>query len=126
MTISQFQEWSMQTPTYRASARELLDQAKQEFAAGDTRQASEKGWGAAAQMVKAVADQRGWQHHSHFLLRQAVDSIVQETGDTQIFNLFGVASSLHVNFYENWSPAREIESGLHDVERFVEKLESLI
>ena len=116
----------MQTPTYRVSARGLLDQAKQEFAAGDTRKASEKGWGAAAQMVKAVADQRGWQHHSHVLLRQAVDRLVQETGDTQIFTFFGVASSLHTNFYENWSPAREVESGLHGVEQFVEKLDSLI
>jgi hypothetical protein len=77
-------------------------------------------------MIKAAADQRGWHHHSHFLLRQAVDRLVQETGDTKLFNLFGVASSLHTNFYENWSPAREVEAGLHDVEQFVDKLDELI
>ena len=115
----------MQSPAYRTAAKDLLEQANREFAAGDVRQASEKGWGAAAQMIKAVATQRGWPHNSHILLRQAVDRLVRETGDTQIFNLFGVASSLHVNFYENWSPPAEIEAGLLDVARFVDKLEQL-
>ena len=57
----------MQNPelTYSHASRELLDQASRELAAGDVRQATEKGWGAAAQMVKAVASRRGWQHNSH-------------------------------------------------------------
>ena len=68
----------MQAPQYRAAGRELLAQAKQELAAGDPRQASEKGWGAAAQMVKALAADRGWPHicasgpphHAHPLLHR--------------------------------------------------------
>ena len=116
----------MQTPRYQTAARALLEQATQELAAGDIRQASEKGWGAAAQMIKAVAGQKGWQHDSHMLLRQAVSRLVEETGDEQIFNLFGVASSLHVNFYEGWSPHREIEAGLRDMALFLDKLELLI
>ena len=51
----------MTTQKYRDSSRSLLSQAKTELAAGDVRQASEKAWGAAAQMVKAIAEQRGWQ-----------------------------------------------------------------
>ncbi len=116
----------MQSPTYQVSSRHLLQQAAEEWGRGDFRQASEKGWGAAAQMIKAVADNRGWEHHGHFLLRRAVDRLVQETGDTQIFNLFGVASSLHINFYENWSSGQEVEAGLHDMERFLDKLEPLL
>lgn len=116
----------MQGSTYSVAARGLLEQANRELAAGDPRQASEKGWGAAAQIIKAVADSRGWQHTSHVLLRQAVTRLVQETGDEQIFNLFGVASSLHVNFYENWSPPEEVEAGLRDVSRFLDKLEPLV
>ena len=77
-------------------------------------------------MVRAVAARRGWSHNSHTLLRQSVDRLVQETGDTQIFTLFGVASSLHINFYENWSPPREIEAGLLDMGLFLDKLEQLI
>ena len=37
-----------------SAARGFLTQAREELAKGDLRQASEKGWGAAAQMVKVV------------------------------------------------------------------------
>ena len=47
-----------QIDTYRDSAADLLEQARTELAAGDVRQASEKGWGAAAQSVKAIAEAR--------------------------------------------------------------------
>ena len=40
----------MATQTYQTASRHLLAQARVELAAGDTRQASEKGWGAAAQI----------------------------------------------------------------------------
>ncbi len=44
----------MTTPviTYREASHELLAQARTELAAGDLRQAAEKGWGAAAQITK--------------------------------------------------------------------------
>ena len=38
----------------------FLTKAGGYLAEGDLLQASEKGWGAAAQMVKAVAEARGW------------------------------------------------------------------
>ena len=93
---------------------------------GDVRQASEKGWGAAAQMVKAVAEQRGWDHTGHALLYQTVRHLVQETGDTQLATLFHVASSLNSNFYENWLPIELVQSGLEDIGQLVEKLEQLL
>ena len=93
---------------------------------GDVVQASEKGWGAAAQMIKAVAEQRGWQHNNHARLYQIVDALVQETKDAQLANLFHVAGNLHTNFYENWATANLVDSGLDDVQLFVEKLESLL
>ena len=115
-----------QPATCQVASRTLLDHANQELAQGDPRQASEKGWGAAAQMVKAVAEQRGWQHHSHFLLYQIVRTIVEETGDLQVFNLFHVAGQLHTNSYENWDTAEGVASGLGDVSIFLDKLEPLL
>ena len=112
----------MQAPTYRAASRELLGQATRELAAGDSRQASEKAWGAAAQMVKAVAQNRGWQHNNHFLLFQTADRLAQETGDQQIASLFTAASGLHVNFYENWLPPGSVEVGVRDMEILLDKL----
>ena len=60
---------------YRSAATQLLAQARQELARGDVRQASEKGWGAAAQAVKAVAEGRGWEHKTHAALFISVDRL---------------------------------------------------
>ncbi len=116
----------MQTPTYRTASRELIGQANRELAAGDSRQASEKAWGSAAQMVKAVAQDRGWQHNNHILLFQNATRLAEETGDRQIMNLFHVAGSLHTNFYENWLPPAMVDSGIQDVEMLLDKLEPLL
>ena len=96
-----------------------------ELAAGDVRQASEKGWGAAAQMVKAIAELRGWTHSSHGALYAVIDRLVRETGNQDIRRLFNAASTLHVNFYENWMSAEYVQSGLEDVRRLLEMLQSM-
>ena len=116
----------MTTQTYQQASRQLLNQAQIELAAGDLRQASEKAWGAAAQMVKAIAEQRGWRHRAHDLLFEAVDYLSDETGDEDIDRLFDVASALHVNFYENWYRARRVQRGVRDVETLLDKLEPLL
>ena len=103
----------------------MLAQAQSELAAGDVRQASEKGWGAAAQMVKSVAERRGWSHRSHAALYNAVARLTAETGDEEIRRLFAVAGDLHVNFYENWNNTENVAAGLADVQRLLDRLEPL-
>ena len=115
----------MATRTYRSASRRLLEQAREELAKGDVRQSSEKGWGAAAQMVKAVADQRGWEHAGHRQLFTAVRHLRDETGDQDIRRLFDVANSLHTNFYEDWKETQSVAEGLDDVARFLDKLAPL-
>ncbi len=115
----------MQTPTCRTASHELLRQAAQELEAGDVRQASEKGWGAAAQMIKAVAENRGWPHNSNSRLYEAANRLAQETGDREIRLLFNAAGNLHVNFYENWVTSEVVSVGLTDVELLLAKLEPL-
>ena len=89
------------------------------------RQASEKGWGAAAQMVKAVAQQRGWPHGGHRQLFRIVRLLQDETGDPNISRLFAVANSLHTNFYEDWLEYETVTRHLDDVARFIDLLEPL-
>lgn len=115
----------MVTETYAEAARHLLEQAVTELAQDDVRQASEKGWGAAAQMVKAVADNRGWEHRTHAGLFRVVSDLASETGDDEVRTLFHVANSLHINFYENWNTADNVRSALSDVARLLDKLEGL-
>lgn len=112
--------------TYRATSRKFLTQARDELAAGDMTQASEKGWGAAAQAVKAVAEIREWEHRSHASLFRAVARLTAEAGSDDLARLFRSANSLHTNFYENWMESEMVSGGLDDVEQFVDSLESLL
>ena len=50
------------TNRYVAASREYLNKAYQYLAEDDLPQASEKAWGAAAEMVKAIAEERGRYH----------------------------------------------------------------
>jgi hypothetical protein len=92
----------------------------------DLPQVSEKGWGAATQMVKAVAEQEGWQHNGHAYLFQVVRQLADETWDNQLVRLFQIANSLHINFYENWIPKESVRESLVAVQEFVEKTEGLL
>ena len=85
-----------------------------------------RAWGAAAQMMKAVADARGWEHGRHRHLHQIASRLRAKTGDGDICRLFAVASTLHENVYENQMTAADIEQDLADVERLLEKLESIL
>ena len=117
----------MGTPTdeHITTGRELLARAEEAAAEDDLLQASEKGWGAAAHMVKGLAQRKGWRHDGHRELYQAVNRLAQETGDRQIRLLFSSASALHSNFYENWMPREMVEDNLTQVREFLRKLEEL-
>ncbi|MDE0169167.1 MAG: PaREP1 family protein [bacterium] len=117
---------TMQTLTYQEAARQLLVQGFAELAEGDSRQASEKGWGAAAQIIKAVASNRGWKHDSHAALYRVVGNLVTETRDDGIRKRFTTANALHQNFYENWGDADYVSGGLADVKDLLDKLEPLL
>lgn len=118
----------MVTPavTYREASRDLLAQAHSELDAGDLRQASEKAWGAAAQMVKAAAELRGWDHYSHRGLFVTVDQLVDEVGDPDIHALFAYPNYLHTNFYENAFSAERVARYLTLTEEFVAKMEAIL
>ena len=53
------------TRKYQQASDHFLTQPGRELAASDLAQASEKGWGAATQILKATAKQRGWEHNRH-------------------------------------------------------------
>ena len=116
----------MTTQKYNAASQQLLAQARAALARGDIRQASEKGWGAAAQMVKAVAEDRGWPHRHHGLLTQAVETLAAETNDDELADRFPIANSLHVNFYEDALSSRTIRRHLNHIEVLGYALESML
>ena len=82
------------TEFHIATSRRLLDQADREYRAGDVLQASEKGWGAAAHAIKAIAEERGWEHGRHGHLVRAARRISNELDQPRVWDLFQVASAL--------------------------------
>ena len=110
----------MTTQTYQQASQRFLAQAKQELADGDLPQASEKGWGATAQILKAIAERRGWEHKRHRHYHRIISRLRAETGDGNIRRLFGVASALRENFYENEMIADDVADGLDDVEALMD------
>ena len=111
------------TNRYAATSREYLRRAWGYLDANDLSQASEKGWGAAVEMVKAVAEERGWPHDSHRLLFRVVRDLTNETGHDQLPRMFALAYNLHINHYENWLSAEDVQLYLQEVQTLLGKLE---
>ena len=112
--------------TYREASRQLIAQARAELEAGDLRQASEKAWGAAAQMAKAAASSRGWDRDQHRHLWNAAKDLTNEAGDQEIHDLFVSANGLHINFYENTYDAPMVALNISRVEQFVAKVDDIL
>ena len=115
----------MLADTHLQVSRNFLTHAKEQLDLGDSLQASEKGWGAAAHVVKAVAERRGWRHRSHSHLFNAVRRIATDTGQTEIIDLFNAANALHQNFYEGWLDDEYIAINLDRVERLLDILDEV-
>ena len=88
-------------------------------------QASEKGWGATAQALKAIAEERGWNHGSHILIVDIAQQIADEQGRPDIVSLFAFGQSLHVNFYDDALATDTIRIYLDNVKALLSDLERI-
>ena len=100
-----------------AQAREYWLKAPAYLAQGDLCQAGEKGWGAVAQLAKAVATLRRWEHYDHVAIRDAIMALPDEMPEHGVAIGRGIraAESLHGNFYEVYRNAFLAQSALDDV-----------
>ena len=121
-TPSQRQEYAAR---YARMSRKLLQQAEAELNAGDTQQASEKVWGAAAQSIKSLAESRGWNHQHHGLLRDAINELRQTHHRPDLILLYDSANFLHNNFYEHEYRPDEVRVRLHYAQELIDALEEL-
>ena len=96
MAAVNFQEVS----DYKKQAREFLAKGWEYLDFGDLHQASEKGWGAAAHMAKAVALCQGWMYESHAGFNYVMNEASRLTGNDRLRDLRGRANDLHSNFYQ--------------------------
>ena len=119
-----------QTPDERRQlARRFIIDARQELETGNRLQAGEKAWGAVAQMFKLAAERRGWNHHSHRLVRDMGFHLLAaypEYSSAELnLALFDAFDKGHRNFYENWSSPDEVTAVVEDIEMFLPVLDTL-
>lgn len=107
---------------YEEIIRHLLEQARQELDNGDILQASEKSWGATAHAIKAVAQERGWNHHSHYNLRDAAVYIGLERNRQDLRQLFMSLEALHRNYYEHQRDIIEVQDGIDGAEVLIREM----
>ena len=104
-------------------SRLFIEDAERYLGQGDLLQASEKAWGAAARKVKAIAEDRGWEHKRHGHLFAVIGNIVADTGQTDLRRLFREANNLHINFYEGWLTVQDVSESLEAVKELLELLD---
>ena len=88
-------------------------------------QASEKGWGAAAQALKAIAEERGWNHGGHGLIVDIAKQVADEQNRPDIVALFAFGQLLHVNFYEDALATDVIGDYLDNIKALLPELERI-
>ena len=112
---------------YREQAKLFLAKAWEYLAQGDLHQASEKGWGAAAHMVKAVAEAQGVPYQTHDEFNLVIYDACEWLDNDRPRVLGSVANELHRNYYRRkiHLRAREIERSLHNMAELLDLLEPL-
>ena len=82
---------------YRQQARVFLTKSREYLAVDDLHQASEKGWGAAAWMAKAVAESQGWEYREHAQFGVVMYNASVLAGNYRLRLLDASAYELHRN-----------------------------
>ncbi|MEW6482682.1 MAG: PaREP1 family protein [bacterium] len=117
---------NLKVKRYIEKADRYITQAEKEFKKGELCQASEKYWGASAQILKAWAEYKGIQHNGHIWLFKAADELAEEIKEPAIRKQFSLASALHMNFYEGWLTEREVRDDAFEVKLFCDKIKQIL
>ena len=108
-------------------SRRLIQQARGELDKGDRLQATEKVWGALAQMLKAHGQQRGWMNlGGHRTVGHIARQLDAEYDDLRISDAYVAADNGHRNFYDNEMSPPEIAGIIATVANVLPDLEEAL
>ena len=110
---------------YAELSRQYIRRADEYLLAGDRVQASEKGWGAVAEAMKSIAEQRGWNHKGHRLLNDVAFQLSEEWRRPDVRILFNSMEKLHINYYEDNMGLDAVAAGVGDAKTLLRELETL-
>ena len=106
-------------------SRQYIARADEYLRAGDRVQASEKGWGAVAEAMKSIAEDRGWNHQGHRLLNDVAYQLTSEWSRPDVRRLYDAMEKLHINFYEDNMGLDAIADSISDAKTLISELEEL-
>ena len=108
-------------------SQRMIQQAREELDKGDRLQATEKAWGALAQMMKAHGQQRGWLNlGSHRTVGHIARQLAAESDHRRILDAYIAADNGHRNFYDNEMSPPEIAEIIAVVGNVLPALESAL
>ena len=110
------------TESHAVHSDRLIADAEEVLAKGDRLQASEKAWGAVAHHLKVIAAQRGWEYTTHRQVYGVASRLSDEVGGQELKDIFGIANSLHQNFYADVKPLEQLENEIGRVKDLLEML----
>ena len=110
----------------RVISQWFIQHAREELDKGNCLQAGEKAWGAVAQQLKIIGEERGWNHTTHRQLEYIGKHIVVEFNEPELANALSDAYHKgHRNFYENQTSVRALTDTIGAVEEALPVLEAL-
>ena len=105
-------------------SRRLIHQAREELERGDRLQATEKIWGALAQILKAHGQRRGWLNlGGHRTVGHIAQHLDAEYVEIPVARAYLAADNGHRNFYDNEMSPPEIEGIIALVTSVLPRLE---
>ncbi len=108
-------------------SRRLIQQAREELDKGDRLQATEKVWGALAQLLKAHGQRRGWLNlGSHRSVSRIARQLDAEYDEIPVAGAYIAADNGHRNFYDNEMSPPEIAEIIAEVASALPALEAAL
>ncbi len=111
---------------YKKLNGKFLKDAEELLEKGDVVQASEKFWGATAEIVKAYASSERIKTRTHNDLWQVVIDLDKEHPSLDLLKDFNQAGYLHSNFYEDELRPEAVSAAGEAVKDFAAKIERLM
>ena len=110
---------------YAQLSQQYIQRADEYLRAGDRVQASEKGWGAVAEAIKSIAEERGWNHGGHRILDDVASQLSMEWSRPDLKLLYDAIQKLHINFYEDSMELDDIATSITGAKTLLGELEAL-
>ena len=114
-----------QTRSYVETSWVLMAKAEEALAQGDLVQASQKGWRAAAWMLRGFAQAKGWRYTGFYGIVGVIECLAQEYADEEFYDLYSSVDALAVNSPRCCDSRAGIEHDLSRVAELLRKLERL-